>query len=109
MKHLKKINEFLDPMGKWTPTDNNVDSPITSEASEEDKIVGIINSGKKINVKSVSNFKSDSNKISFDAVIHGVWMKGDDIYQIRALLKNKYPKVSVDKKDGHFHIEIIKN
>lgn len=103
MKHIKKYNELLDPMGKWSSDENSelIDNSNTSELVSS--LSELINVG-RTSVDSISNIKNSNGVITFDALIRGVWMVDNDaVYQIRNSLLKHYSEVSVDKVKGKSH------
>lgn len=75
MKYLRRYNESKD--------------------SDKSKIENLINSGEKIKVVSINNFKNDNGEITFTLVAKGVWMKGESVTQVSNILRKEYDNVKV--------------
>lgn len=91
MKHIRKYNEMLDPMGKWSPEGDNKE--LISH------IKSLINVG-RTSVDNISNMNVNGNIVTFNALIRGVFMEGEGERSIKASLSKEYNNVEVERVKG---------
>lgn len=115
---LNKENDFFN---NYTTNKSILVPNITNESidiSLKDKYYDIsnllndeFNRYSKIDLMSLIDINLTNDKITFDARIKGVWMKGEDITNIKNILKDIFidENVEVIKNDGYYSIIITKN
>lgn len=93
MKHIKLFENFS-----------------SNELSEEN-ITQILNDSRRLTLVSIKNFSDKNDACEFDAVIKGVFMKGEAVFAIKMELQSKLEgyKAKVSGDNGDYHIIITKS
>ena len=95
MKHIKLFESFLNES--------------SNELSEEN-ITKILDDSRRLTIVSINNFSEKNDSCEFDAVIKGVFMKGEAVFNIKMELQSNLEgyKAEVSGDNGDYHVIITK-